>query len=77
MGAVCRASSLAIHAIAAPGRIAHLADIAVAIPRGAAIFYAAARWLGVPELEALKAACYTSNSNAPRFELGDPAPGHR
>jgi putative peptidoglycan lipid II flippase len=77
MGAVCRASSLAIHSIAAPGRFAHLADIAVSIPLGASIFYAAARWLGVPELEALKAACYTSTSNAPRFELGDPPPGHR
>ncbi|MGD0871204.1 MAG: murein biosynthesis integral membrane protein MurJ [Bryobacteraceae bacterium] len=77
MGAVCRASSLAVHAIATPERFAHLADIAVSIPFGAAIFYAAARSLGVPELEALKAACYTSNSNAPRFELGDPPPGHR
>jgi putative peptidoglycan lipid II flippase len=77
MGAVCRASSLAVHSIAAPGRIAHLADIAVSIPLGVAIFYAAARALGVPELEALKAACYTSDSNAPRFELGDPPPGHR
>jgi peptidoglycan biosynthesis protein MviN/MurJ (putative lipid II flippase) len=77
MGAVCRASSLAVHAIAAPGRIAHLTDIAISIPLGVAIFYTTARALDVPELEALKAACYTSDSNAPRFELGDPPPGHR
>jgi putative peptidoglycan lipid II flippase len=77
MGVVCRASSLAIHSIATPGRIACLADIAVSIPLGAAVFYAAARALGIPELEALKAACYTSRRNAPRFEVGDPPPGNR
>jgi putative peptidoglycan lipid II flippase len=77
MGALCRASSLAIHAIVVPGRIANLTDIAVSIPLGCAVFYAAARRLGIPELEALKAACYTSKSNAPRFKFGNSPPGHR
>ena len=35
-----------------------------------AVFYAAARLLRVPELEAVRTACYTSFSNAPRPEVG-------
>lgn len=53
MGAACRVSSLTVHAIGAHGRIANLADLAVSIPLGAVTFYAAARWLGIRELEDL------------------------
>jgi putative peptidoglycan lipid II flippase len=50
----------------------HAANLAVCIPLGLAVFYAAARALRVPELEAVRTACYTFFSNAPRPELGDP-----
>jgi putative peptidoglycan lipid II flippase len=75
MGTVCRVSSLAIHAAAGASRIANLANLCVSIPLGAAVFYMAARALEVPQLEAIRAACYTSNRNAPRSESGDPPSG--
>ena len=72
MGVVCSLSSRGIHA--AMGARSHVAllDVAVSIPVGAAVFYAAARLLGIEELEAVEAACYTAFRNAPRPEVGDP-----
>jgi putative peptidoglycan lipid II flippase len=72
MGVACRLSSGAIHAAAGAGRGARLADVAISIPLGVAVFYAAARALRVEELEAVRAACYTAFRNAPRPEVGDP-----
>jgi len=67
MGAVCRASSSVIHATAGAGKLAQFADSAISIPLGAAIFYAAAHILGVPEVEVFRNACYTFlRRNAPR-----------
>ena len=77
MGAVCRAAGAAVHAAAGGGRFAHLADVAVSIPLGGAIFYLLANVFHVDELEALTTACYTSFRNAPRPEVGDPPPRHR
>jgi hypothetical protein len=77
MGVACRASSLAIHSMAGAGRLAQLAGVAVSIPFGALVFYAAARALGIRELEAVRAACYTSFRNAPRPEAGGSPPGNR
>ena len=77
MGVACRLSSVAIHAAAGAGRAARMVDVAVSIPLGAAVFYAAARALRVEELEALKTACYTSGSNAPRPDVSDPPPRNR
>ena len=50
MGAVCRASSYAIHLAAGGGRPAQFWDVAISIPLGVGVFYAAARALGVEEL---------------------------
>jgi putative peptidoglycan lipid II flippase len=72
MGMVCRLSSIAIHAAVGAGRGARLADVAISIPLGVAVFYRASQALGVAELEALRAACYTALSNASRPEVGDP-----
>jgi putative peptidoglycan lipid II flippase len=72
MGMVCRVSSAAIHFAVGDGRFGHLADVAVSIPLGAAIFYLAASRLQVDELKAVMSACYTSIRNAPRPEVGDP-----
>ena len=55
----------------------HAANLAMCIPLGLAVFYAAARLLRVPELEAVRTACYTFFSNAPRPELGDPPARNR
>jgi putative peptidoglycan lipid II flippase len=77
MGVACRASSLAIPSMAGAGRLAQLAGVAVSIPFGALVFYAAGRALGIRELEAVRAACYTSFRNAPRPEAGDSPPGNR
>jgi len=77
MGAVCRASSYGIHLAAGAGRLAQFADVAISIPLGVAVFYATARALGVEELEAVRAACYTSIRNAPRPEVGDPPARNR
>ena len=72
MGAVCRVSSVMIHAAAGGHRLAQVADLAISIPLGAGVFYALARMLRVPELQMLEAACYTAVSHAPRPEAGDP-----
>jgi putative peptidoglycan lipid II flippase len=70
MGTVCAAAAAALPTPVS--RFAHALRLAVVVPLGVAVFYAAARALRVPELEALRAACYTPNSNAPRLEVGDP-----
>jgi len=77
MAAVCRFSSVLVTGHLGMGRGARLADVAISIPLGAAVFYAGARALAVPELEAVRAACYTALRNAPRPEVGDPPPGDR
>jgi putative peptidoglycan lipid II flippase len=77
MGVACRASSHWIHVAAGVGRLAQLADVAISIPLGLAVFYMGARALGVEELEEIRAACYTSFRNAPRPEVGDPPARNR
>lgn len=54
----------------------HAANLALCIPLGTAVFYAGARLLRVPELEEVRAACYTAFRNAPRPEVGDPPAGN-
>lgn len=58
-------------------RLGHALNVLVTLPLGAAIFYLAARALRVPEIEAVRAACYTSGNNAPRPEVGDPPARYR
>ena len=73
MGVVCKVSSNLIHH--AMGGRSHVAlvDVAISIPLGIAVFYAAARVWRVEELEAVESACYTAfRNNAPRPEVGDP-----
>jgi hypothetical protein len=77
MAVACIASSRAVHALAGAGKAAQLADVAVSIPLGAAIFCAAAHSLRCEELKDLWAACYTAFRNAPRPEVGDPPAGNR
>jgi len=77
MGVVCRLSGGVIHTAMGAGRGARLADVAVSVPLGVAVFYVSARALGVAELEAVRAACYTALSNASRPEVGDPLAGSR
>jgi putative peptidoglycan lipid II flippase len=55
----------------------HAANLTLCIPLGVAVFYCAARLLRVPELEAVRTACYTFFSNAPRSQLGDPPARNR
>ncbi|MBZ5618947.1 MAG: murein biosynthesis integral membrane protein MurJ [Acidobacteriia bacterium] len=76
MGVACRASSGAIHALGF-GKPAQLADVAISIPLGLAVFYAAARAFRVEELQVVRAACYTSIRNASRPEAGDPPARNR
>jgi len=78
MGVACKLSSVLVHgALGARAHIA-LADVAISIPLGAAVFYAAARACHIEELEAVEAACYTAfRNNAPRPEVGDPPPRNR
>jgi putative peptidoglycan lipid II flippase len=64
MGAAVWASSRAIHAVAGTGRLAQLAVVAVSIPLGAAVFYAAARALRVEELEPLLRSLTAGSKNA-------------
>jgi putative peptidoglycan lipid II flippase len=52
MGAVVAASDWAIHQSLGASKLAHLTDLAVSIPLGLAVLYAACRGLRVPELEA-------------------------
>ena len=54
MGAACWASSHAINGAAITRKTAQLADVAVSIPLGAAVFYAAARLFRVRELGMLR-----------------------
>ncbi|MDR3699426.1 MAG: murein biosynthesis integral membrane protein MurJ [Candidatus Sulfopaludibacter sp.] len=54
MGLACIASSRAVHAILAHGKVAQMADVAVSIPLGAAVYYFAARFLRVEELEPVR-----------------------
>jgi hypothetical protein len=78
MGVVCKLSSALLHG--AMGAHSHVAliDVAVSIPLGVAVFYAAARVWRIEELEAVEAACYTAfRNNAPRPEVGDPPPRSR
>jgi len=77
MGMMCGASSHLIHALAGAGKAAQLADVAVSIPLGAAVFCAVAHRLGSAELKELWAACYTARRNASRPEVGDPPAGNR
>jgi putative peptidoglycan lipid II flippase len=72
MGAVCKVSSVLVHAAMGARSYAPLADVAISIPLGVAVFYAAARQWRVEELEAVEAACYTAFRNALRPEVGDP-----
>jgi hypothetical protein len=72
MGAVCRLSSIAIHARIHGHRLPHLVDLGVSIPLGAGVFFVLARTLRVAELRTLEAACYTAVSHASRPEAGDP-----
>jgi putative peptidoglycan lipid II flippase len=57
--------------------LGHAANVLVSVPLGAAVFYFAASAMRVPELEAVRAACYTALRNAPRPEVGDPPARHR
>lgn len=77
MGAACLASSAAVRAVAGSGKPAQLADVAISIPVGLAVFYAVARAFGVAELEALRNACYTAFRNASRPEVGHPPARNR
>jgi putative peptidoglycan lipid II flippase len=54
MGLVCRVCSYAVHAALGTGKGAQLADVAVCIPLGAAVFYFAASLLQVEELESVR-----------------------
>lgn len=75
MGIVC---ALAAAALPVPvTRAAHALRLALVVPLGVAVFYAAGRALRIPELETLVSACYTPNSNAPRPEVGDPPARNR
>jgi putative peptidoglycan lipid II flippase len=56
MGAVCWGSSRLVREIAGIGRLARIADLAVSIPLGIAVFYYAARAMRVTELEMAGAA---------------------
>jgi putative peptidoglycan lipid II flippase len=78
MGLACKLSSVLVHAaIGAQPHVA-LADVAISIPLGVAVFYATARACHIEELEAVEAACYTAfKNNAPRPEVGDPPPRNR
>jgi putative peptidoglycan lipid II flippase len=51
MGTACFGSSALVGSLIAPGKTAYLADVAVSIPLGVAVFYALARMLGIRELD--------------------------
>jgi putative peptidoglycan lipid II flippase len=71
MGAAAKLSSAAVHSLVHAHKLAQWTDVLVSIPLALAVFYGAARWLRIPELEAVEAACYTAFRNAPRPEVGD------
>jgi putative peptidoglycan lipid II flippase len=76
MGAVCARSSSAVHGWLGASRSADMADAAISIPLGFAVFCAVCALLRVPELrDAYSAACYTFLSNASRSEVGGPVAG--
>jgi putative peptidoglycan lipid II flippase len=78
MGLACKLSSALVHALMGARAHVALVDVAISIPLGAAVFYAAARACRIEELEAVEAACYTAfKNNAPRPEVGDPPPRSR
>jgi putative peptidoglycan lipid II flippase len=52
-------------------------NVIVCAPLGVLVFYAAARAMRAPEIEAVRTACYTALRNAPRPEVGDPPARHR
>ena len=58
MGAVCRISSLLIRSAVSAAKLAQLADVAVCIPLGAAVFYAAAHLLKIDELHQVRQALW-------------------
>jgi putative peptidoglycan lipid II flippase len=72
MGIVCKLSSGLIRGAMGAASHAPLVDVAISVPLGVAVFYAAARVWGIEELEAVEAACYTAFRNAPRPDVGDP-----
>lgn len=76
MGVACWLSSRGIHALAGSAKLAQFADCALSIPLGAAVFYAAARALGVAEIGALQNACYTFCSNAFRSNVSNSPSGY-
>jgi putative peptidoglycan lipid II flippase len=51
MGAACWASSTAIHAWLGASKVQQFTDLAISIPVGLAVFYAASRALGITELD--------------------------
>jgi putative peptidoglycan lipid II flippase len=55
----------------------HALNVAVSLPLGVVVFYAAARALRIREVEAIRTACYTPFRDAPRPEVGDPPARHR
>jgi putative peptidoglycan lipid II flippase len=77
MGGATLVSSSAIRAAAGAAKAGMLADAAVSIPLGAAVFYICGRAFRIPELEAVRTACYTAIRNASRPEVGDPSAGNR
>jgi len=52
MGLACYLSSRSVHHWFGAGKIAQIADVALSIPLGAAVYYALCRAMRVPELEA-------------------------
>jgi putative peptidoglycan lipid II flippase len=78
-GRTCAASALmAVTCLAAQRlHLRHAWNVLVSVPLGTAVFYFAARVMRVPELEAVRAACYTALRNAPRPEVGDPPARYR
>jgi putative peptidoglycan lipid II flippase len=78
MGVACKLSSVLVHTVMGARAHVALVDVAISIPLGVAVFYAAARACHIEELEAVEAACYTAfKNNAPRPEVGDPPPRSR
>ena len=76
MGAACWCATRGVHQVITHGRFALLAEVGLGIAAGAGVFYFVGGILRIPELEALRAACYTAIRNAPRPETGDPLTGN-
>jgi len=72
MGAVCYLSSSGVHHWLGARKLAQIADVAISIPLGAAVYYALCRAMRVAELEAAWAALATPLAR--RFSA---APRHR